>query len=303
MLNVLEISRMATHNGPGYRTTVHFMGCPLRCRWCSTPESQDFTGLALNPSRCLSCGYCVEVCEGGALTVSNNQPVALDRSLCHLCYKCAEVCYSRALWVYGKQYTAQQLACEIIKDKLFFKNSGGGVTLSGGECLMSVNDEFVEMCSLVRDEDVSIGIDTCGYVPWHTFERILEFTDLFLYDIKILNSEKHKEFTGVGNELILENLDKLTKLKTYKPEIVIRYPLIPGVNDTDEDISQLCTYLSKMENISELNFMPYHHLGMSRYKFSGKEYLMGSAERQSNERLAQICEIADSMGINNRIVG
>lgn len=301
MFHVLEISRMTTHNGPGYRTNVHFMGCPLSCKWCSTPESQTFEGLGYNPSRCIACGACAAVCPTGALTAAPGEAPVLDREKCTRCYRCTQECYSGALWKYGKPYTKDQLLNEILKDKAFYKHSGGGVTFSGGECLLQVNDEMVELYAAIHEAGISIGIDTCGCVPWEHIERILPYTSFFLWDIKLLDGERHKEFTGADNQLIFDNLQKLSSL--YDVDINIRYPLIPEVNDTDEDIRKLCLFLQGLAKFREVHYLPFHHLGKNRYLYCGKPYLMGDAERQSDEKLLHICALTSEYGIPCKVVG
>lgn len=301
MVHILEISRMTTHNGPGYRTNVHFMGCPLACMWCSTPESQSFEGLGFNPARCIACSACVAACPTGALAGAPGEAAALDRSRCVLCYRCTQECDSGALWKYGKPYTRDQLLAEIMKDKIFFKHSGGGVTLSGGECLLRVDDEMEALYAAVHEAGVTIGVDTCGCVPWGHIERILPYTDFFLWDIKLLDPDRHRELTGADNQLILDNLRKLSFL--YDIDLYIRYPLIPGINDTDEDIMELCLYLQSLAEFRELHYLPFHHLGRNRYLYCGKPYQMEDAKRQTQERLLHICTLTSEFGIPCRVVG
>lgn len=301
MFNILEISRMTTHNGPGYRTNVHFMGCPLSCKWCSTPESQPLTGLGFNAARCIGCGACAAVCPAGALAHSPGQPVALDRTACTQCFACTGECFSGALWKYGKPFTLEKLLEEILKDTAFFRHSGGGVTFSGGECLMQVNDEMVELYAALHRAGVTIGIDTCGHVPWTNIQRILPYTSFFLWDIKLLDPDRHKQYTGVDNRLILSNLRALSSAGSA--QLYIRCPLIPEINDSDQDIEALCRLLQELDQYEEVHFLPFHHLGMNRYLYCGRPYLMGSAQRQSDQKLAHICQLARSHGVPCRIVG
>lgn len=301
MFNILEISRMTTHNGPGYRTSVHFMGCPLSCKWCSTPESQLFEGLGFNPARCISCGACATACQAGAITVSPGKPAVLNRSKCVLCYRCTQECYSGALWKYGKPYTGGELFAEIMKDRPFFKHSCGGVTFSGGECLLQVGDEMEALYASIKEEGVSIGVDTCGFVPWSNIERILPYTDFFLWDIKLIDPDRHKKLTGADNKLILDNLRNLSSI--YGAKLFIRYPLIPGINDTDEDIIGLCLFLQSIGGFSEVHYLPFHHLGKNRYLYCGKPYLMGDTKRQSQEQLLHICSLTSEFGILCKVVG
>jgi pyruvate formate lyase activating enzyme len=212
-----------------------------------------------------------------------------------------EECYSRALWKFGKTYSLDQLVKEIMKDELFFKNSKGGVTFSGGECLFRVDDEIEQLYAAIRGLGVSIGVDTCGHVPWNNIERILPYTDFFLWDIKLLDPERHREYTGADNALILNNLRKLSS--GYDSDIFIRYPLIPDINDTDEDIEKVGFFLRSLGNIREIHYLPFHHLGKNRYLYSGRPYLMEGAERQSWEKLRHICDLTARYGIPCRVVG
>lgn len=301
MFNVLEISRLTLHNGPGYRTNVHFMGCPLRCRWCSTPESQKVTGLGLNPHKCIGCGYCAKACPEGAISFGEDGKALVDRSRCSMCFRCTEECYANAFWKIGEERDFDSLFQEIIQDELFFKNSGGGITFSGGECLMNVSDEMVDLYKAVADRGIQIGVDTCGCVPWRNIEVLLPYIRFFLWDIKKMDPEEHKRLTGRSNELIFSNLEKVSA--ESNAEIYIRYPVIPGINDSEADIHALCEYLLKLPRFNEVHYLPFHKLGISRYEYSGIPYQMGETQRPSAETLQRILEITNGYGIPCKIVG
>lgn len=301
MLNVLEIHRMTTHNGPGYRTCVHLMACPLSCLWCSTPESQRCQGLGFNPEKCIQCGSCVQACDRGALSIIHGEAVRLNRGKCDECFKCVVECYAKALWKYGTEYTVEQLEAEILKDKVFYDKSEGGATFSGGECLLSAGEEMERIFASLKKQGVNICVDTCGHVPWENIELLLPYIDSFLWDIKLMDAAKHKEFTGAGNDLILENLSKVDALSVA--ELYIRVPLIPGVNDTDREIEEICRFLKRLKHIKELHFLPYHHFGQNRYYFCGRENPMPGLERQSREKLEHILGIAEKNGLPARLVG
>lgn len=296
MLNVLEISRMTNHNGPGLRTLVHFKGCPLKCKWCSTPESQP-TGdeIGFNIDRCIGCFACTAVCKTGALKPGADGKAKLDWDICSRCFECLEECYPRALKKYGTLMRAEELLVEIQKDALFFKNSGGGVTFSGGEPLMYVDDEMEELYRRVNAAGITIGVDTTGYVPWESIEKLAPYIDFFLWDLKHMDSKVHEEVTGVPNELILENLKKVDALTDI--DIYIRLPLIPGMTFSEENIRKTCEFVKELNHLFRFELVPFHHMGKKRYLYSGKEYLMEDQELISDEELYWAKDIVESYGI------
>ena len=224
---VFDIQRNSYVDGPGIRTTIFFKGCNLRCAWCHNPESQSAVPQMLfYKNKCTECGKCKEKC-----------PNALEK--CEFCGMCTIFCPHNAREICGKEYTVDEVLREILKDKSFYKNSGGGVTFSGGECMLQI--EFLtEILRGCKENSIHTAVDTAGHLPYERFEQIIPCTDLFLYDVKCINSDKHKQYTGVGNELILENLKKL--LATGTP-LWIRIPIIPTVNDTEEELQRIKEYI------------------------------------------------------------
>ena len=301
MFNVLEMHRMTTHNGPGFRTCVHLMGCPLSCQWCSTPESQRQQGLGFNQERCIACGSCVSACTRGALTMESGAKVQLNRQKCDECFACVSECYSKALWKYGITYSKEELEKEILKDKIFFDKSEGGVTFSGGECLLSAGKEMQELFASLKSKGINICIDTCGHVPWENIELLLPYIDSFLWDVKMMDPGKHSEYTGADNIQILENLQRVD-MKS-EADIYIRVPLIPGINDSEGEIEAICAFAKGLRHFKELHFLPYHHLGQNRYIFSGREFPLPGLSRQSDEKLNCILAIAKKYGLSARTVG
>lgn len=300
MLNVLQIARMTVHNGPGLRTNVHFMGCPLNCEWCSTPESKRSRGgLGYEPSRCIGCGTCVGHCPAGALAMENGG-VKLNRELCTECFQCVPECYSRTLWRYGTEWTVEALADEILKDRLFFENSHGGITFSGGEPLLHADDEMEELYRIVKSAGINIGVDTSGYVPWAHIERLLPYIDFFLWDIKQMDPERHRRLTGVDPQLIFENLKRLDQSGA---SLTLRYPVIPGRNDSTEDFAALADFVGSLNHVEELHLLPFHHLGKNRYLQSGLPYPMEGVPLLSREKLEKWREYLQQRGITARIVG
>ncbi len=301
MLNVFEISRMTKHNGPGIRTLVHFKGCPLHCIWCSTPESQKREQeFFFKPMRCIGCGACAAACADHKAAISfipGEKPV-IDREKCDNCFKCVSECHSLALSKVGKDWTVDELLHEICKDEVFFSFSGGGITFSGGEPLMGVTDEYVELYRKIKEKGISIGVDTTGYVPWENIERLLPYIDFFLWDLKFMDSALHKKFTGAENGLILENLKKVEEAaKVYNTKVYIRCVQIPGMTDTDENLIETCRFLKNMKCIEEIDLVNFHHYGLKRYEALGKKYEVEGLEPLSKSVLAEKQKIVENFGI------
>lgn len=305
ILKVFEISRMTNLNGPGIRTLVHFKGCPLRCKWCSTPESQlREPELLFKPARCITCGNCVQVCPEQCIYISSepDSNPEIDREKCTRCFACAEGCCTKALSMTGKDWSTDALEKEILKDEVFFKSSGGGVTFSGGEPLMFMDDEMEELYRRLYEKGVSIGVDTTGYVCWEKIARVLPYVSFFLWDLKVMDPKKHTEFTGVDNALILENLKKLEEnAEKYGTRVYIRCVQIPQHTDYDENLTETCKFLSGMKCIEEVDLLNFHHLGRKRYEASGHPYLMEGFEPLPKSRLEEKKEIVESFGIPCKI--
>jgi pyruvate formate lyase activating enzyme len=258
---VLSITRMTIHNGPGIRTLILFKGCPLHCIWCSTPESQkDKPEIALYADRCNRCNQCVTVCPANAINITG-ETISINRTACNNCGKCAQVCYTGALKLLGQEMTMDELLTEIKKDAVVYKHSHGGVTISGGEPLL--HPEFNgELLQAYKKENISVGVDTCGHVPWANIEAVLPYVDFFLWDIKHMDSKQHKKFTGVSNSLILNNVLSVSKRNI---PLYIRVPVIPGYNDSEENIRATCEFVRGLTSMVSIDLLPLHHLGKARY--------------------------------------
>lgn len=262
---VFNIQPFSTHDGPGIRTTFFLMGCSLRCRWCHNPEGlMDRIQLQYQNKDCLSCGMCASVCTNGVHHFEKGKHI-VDFTKCVLCKKCVKICPTSALSINGQEFTSEELAREGLKDLAFYKNNGG-VTFSGGECLLQA--DFVGECARICKEKgiPTVAIDTAGNVPWDAFEKVLPYADYFLFDIKASSSACHKEGTGVGNARILENLYKLDR--TGK-KIYIRIPLILELNGNEKEMQGIVEIISKLKNVKEVRVLPYHTFGREKYETLG----------------------------------
>ena len=268
---IFNIQKFSTHDGDGVRTTIFFKGCPLRCMWCHNPESQHYyKELIFHQHKCTACGRCVVKCKQGANSIVDGK-IVFDRSKCTACGVCTDWCITEARELAGKEYTVDALVKEAMKDKIFYEQSGGGVTLSGGEVMTSQHMDYVEeVCRKLHENGVSVFIDTSGYTDYENLKRILPYVDVFLYDIKVMDPEDHKKYIGVDNSLILENLKKLSD---EGAGLYIRLPIIQQVNATDEHIESVIHFL-KENNIHarQVNLLPYHDIGKGKYASLDMEY-------------------------------
>jgi pyruvate formate lyase activating enzyme len=295
---IFDIQRFSVHDGPGIRTLVFFKGCPLACLWCSNPESQRFDPeLLFDPAKCVACGGCVEACPHGTVRL-DGECLQYDRERCIVCGRCVEVCYAEARTVAGRQVTADEVVGEILKDAPFFANSGGGVTLGGGEPLAQP-DFARQVLALSRRHGVHTAIETCGHVPWGLLESILPWTDLFLYDLKHVDAETHRAQTGGDIALILSNLERL--VSAGAPAIV-RVPVIPGFNDTAEDIRAIARHVARL-GIAELHLLPYHRLGQNKYLLAGRRYEFAGGDPAGDGTMNSLRDVAADLGLSVTIGG
>ena len=270
-----DIQRNSFVDGPGIRTTVFFKGCNLKCAWCHNPESQSAKPqMMFYKDKCTGCGKCKSVC-----------PYHLEQ--CELCGKCTLYCPVDARMVCGKEHTVDEVLQEVLKDKAFYETSGGGVTFSGGECMLQI-DFLVEILKKCKENGIHTAVDTAGHIPFESFEKILPYTDLFLYDIKIFDSQKHKQYVGVSNELILENLKKLFERKA---KLWIRIPIIPDVNDSIEEIQKIKDFLKTIGTPEKIELLPYHAMGENKYRAIGKEpQIFKTPDAENMKRLKEILD-------------
>ncbi len=282
---ISSIQRYCLDDGPGIRTTVFLKGCPLRCLWCHNPEThRTVPELMQRSHKCTACGRCVIVCpkQGRQLHLDGDIPyVTVDRTQCITCGKCAEVCPAEACEICGKEMTVDEVMATVVRDKIFYKSSGGGgMTVSGGECAAQP-DFTLALLRQAKEKEISRTIETCGQGSADFFRAAAELDTLFLYDLKEMDPERHRELTGVTNTRILENLEMLMDMGA---RIHIRMPLIPGVNDSDEELSALAKYLKEHEGKYELcQIMPYHSMGNAKASALGRDRFEVDPELTKND--------------------
>ena len=295
---IFNIQRYSIHDGPGIRTTVFLKGCPLNCWWCQNPESQlSGQEMVLWEDRCISCGACSTICPSSAIQIKNGIPIT-EKEKCILCGKCIEKCPALAREMIGEKLTTEEVIKEIEKDLIFYEESGGGVTFSGGEPLGQ--SEFLEgLLNGCREKKIHTVVDTSGYISWEILNKTSPKVDLFLYDLKLMDNERHKKYTGVSNEIILENLEKLSSVHN---NIFIRFPVIPGINDDYQNIRKMGEFLSSLE-ITQVNLLSYHYIGMDKYRRLGKKYKLADIQPPSKEKLSEVSAILKKFSLNVKLRG
>ena len=290
---VVDIQHYCIHDGPGIRTTVFLGGCPLNCLWCSNPESLQVGPRIVHwEERCVQCGACLATCPNAAIEQGSNGRKRILADRCDLCGWCIDECCASALEQMGRGMTVQEVMVQVEADYLPYQASGGGLTLSGGE--PTSQPEFSRrLLQRCRERGIHTAVETCGDASWRTWQALLPYMDLVLYDVKEVDPDRHRRYTGRSNERILENLHRLA---TSGVPLVLRRPLIPGHNDDEESIRALAALAQGLETVDEIHLLPYHRLGQAKYWQMGIEYTLGDLSPQNGEQIESLRDILAGYG-------
>lgn len=296
---IFNIMKYSIHDGPGIRTTVFFKGCPLNCQWCHNPESQRFDQeLMYRTERCIDCGQCLEICSSGA-TIFIEGKLRYLREKCTACGKCCTVCHAGVRELVGKKMSVREVMTEIEKDLIFYDESGGGVTFSGGEALMQ--PEFLlEILKSCREKEIHTAVETSGFVNLDALQTLSNYVELFLYDLKVMDSRKHQGLTGVSNELILSNLRWLAE---NHPQVIVRVAIMPGINDDEGNLCKIGEFVKSLKHVTEIHCLPYHKAGVEKYMRLGLKYQFPYLESPDKERMVQIAKKFEQFGLTVKIGG
>ena len=305
---IFDIQRWSLHDGPGIRTNVFFKGCPLSCQWCSNPESQEFCREpALFGDKCIHCLSCVEHCPHGAIHTSDPW-IRLDYEICRgrcsrgaeqeNAFCCTKACYAQALTVMGEVMTADMVLEEVMRDEGIYRSSGGGVTMTGGEPL--AQPEFLlELLTAAKERGLHTVMESSMFAEWDKIQACLPYLDVLFMDMKLLPEEKHVKYTGVSNQIILDNIRRAAAYaRTHRLELAVRTPVIPGLNDTSGDIAAMADWIKKhLPGVERYELLPYHRLGRGKYRNIGREYQLGDIVPPSKEKMKELEAVVSKLGL------
>ena len=296
---IFDIRKFSVHDGPGIRTTVFFKGCPLSCWWCHNPESQSTAQeVMLWESRCIRCGSCVSTCVLEAISQVGGE-IVTDRDVCTVCGSCISTCAAEARELVGKRMTVSEVMREIERDVAFFEESDGGVTFSGGEPLAQ-RAFLAELLAACKALEIHTTVDTSGYTPWKALDSIRTNTDLFLYDLKLMDDTRHREFTGVPNGLILHTLRALSE---RGHRIILRVPVIPGINDDAQNLQEIGEFAASLPHLERLDLLPYHHSALGKYERLNKPYHLPDTRPPETERMDEIVHLLEAQNLIVKVGG
>lgn len=298
---ITNVQKFSIHDGDGIRTSVFFKGCPLKCEWCHNPETQRFEKeIQCDKEKCVGCGTCAKVCPNGAISMENGKP-EMKKDACTFCGKCVNFCPIGIREIIGREYSVKELIKELMKDQMFYEESGGGVTLSGGEVMAMDIDYILAIAKELKRQDVTLTIDTCGYVPYEKFQAILPYVHTFLYDVKVMDPKLHKKYIGVDNQLILDNL---IRLAADGARIYIRIPTIKEVNGNEKNMKETIAFLKEHDiHPAQINLLPYHDTGSGKYSKLDMEYKGTDLHAPEKEEMESFVRLFVESGFQNTKIG
>lgn len=288
---IFNIQKCSIHDGTGMRTIVFFKGCPLKCEWCANPESQSYEKEIMEiPRKCIGCGACIRNCPVSAISVIDGQCL-IDRDKCIKCFKCTDVCYAESKELVGMEMSTEEIYKKVNSDRMFYQQYGGGVTFSGGEPLTHVKD-LLPLAIKCHRNRIHTAMETCGFGNFEQFKEVLPYLDEMFFDLKHIDPEIHEKLTGVRNDVIIENLKKIAE---YNIPITIRTPVIPGVNDSEENITGIAELIKDISAVRDYELLPYHKLGLSKYESLARDYTLKEVKQPTNEQMYELVRVANKV--------